>query len=102
EKDRTRRYETANGLAMDIQRYLNNEAITARPPSSTYRFGKLIRRNKLAFGAAAAVVLAILAGMGLATVGFFRANVERSRAEAALAEAQQQRTLADENFRQAR
>src|SRR5207248_5810156 len=86
EKDRTRRYETANGLAMDIQRYLNNEAITARPPSSTYRFWKMVRRNKLAFGAAAAVVLAILVGLGLATVGFVHANIERTRAEAALVE----------------
>src|SRR5438552_8217143 len=42
EKDRTRRYETANGLTMDIQRHLNNEAITARPPSSTHRFWKMV------------------------------------------------------------
>ena len=49
EKDRTRRYETANGLAMDIQRHLNNEPVMARPPSNLYRFQKLVRRNKLAF-----------------------------------------------------
>ncbi|HEX4056064.1 MAG TPA: hypothetical protein VHX86_17515, partial [Tepidisphaeraceae bacterium] len=91
----TRRYETANGLAVDIQHHLNNEPISARPPSSIYRFRKMIRRNKLAFGAVAAVVLAILAGLGLATVGFIRAN-------AALAEAQEQRALADDNFREAR
>jgi tetratricopeptide (TPR) repeat protein len=102
EKDRTRRYETANGLALDIQRHLNNEPIAARPPSSAYRFRKLVRRNKLAFVAVAAVVLAILAGLGLATVGFIRANVERERAVAALADAQQQRALADDNFREAR
>jgi serine/threonine protein kinase len=95
EKDRTRRYETANGLAVDIKRYLNNETISARPPSSSYRFWKLVRRNKLAFGAAFAVSLALLAGIGLATVGFIRAN-------AALSQAQQQRALADNNFREAR
>ncbi len=95
EKDRTRRYETANGLGMDVQRYLNNEPITARPPSSTYRFLKLVRRNKAAFGAAAAVVVAVLAGLGLATVGFVRANT-------ALTEAQRQKALADDNFREAR
>ena len=95
EKDRTRRYETANGLAMDVQRYLNNEPITARPPSSMYRFLKLVRRNKAAFGAAAAVVVAVLAGLGLATVGFVRANT-------ALTEAQRQKALADDNFREAR
>ena len=47
EKDRARRYETANGLASDIQRHLNNEAILARPASAAYRFQKLARRNKL-------------------------------------------------------
>jgi len=102
EKDRTRRYETANGLAQDVRRHLNNEPISARPPSSMYRFRKTISRNKLAFGAVAAVVLAILAGLGLATAGFIRANIERRRAEAALAEAQEQRALADDNFREAR
>jgi serine/threonine protein kinase len=102
EKDRTRRYETANGLALDIQRHLNNEPIAARPPSSAYRFRKLVRRNMLAFVAVAGVALALLAGLGLATVGFVRANVERERAVAALAEAQRQRALADDNFREAR
>jgi eukaryotic-like serine/threonine-protein kinase len=102
EKDRTRRYETANGLAQDIVRHLNNEPISARPPSAVYRFRKTVSRNKLAFSAAAAVVLAILAGLGLATAGFIRANTERQRAEAALADAQEQRALADDNFREAR
>ena len=51
EKDRTRRYETANGLARDIQRHLDNEPVVARPPSAAYRFQKLVRRNKLAFAA---------------------------------------------------
>ena len=46
EKDRARRYETANGLAFDIQRHLNNEPVVARPPSNLYRFQKLVRRNK--------------------------------------------------------
>src|ERR1043165_2807673 len=49
EKDRTRRYETANGLAADIQRHLAHEAVVARPPSAAYRFQKLVGRNKLAF-----------------------------------------------------
>src|SRR5439155_387404 len=50
EKDRARRYETANGLARDIERHLNNEPVVASPPSSLYRFQKLVRRNKIAFG----------------------------------------------------
>jgi len=102
EKDRTRRYETANGLAVDLQRHLNNEPVAARPPSSAYRVRKFVRRNKLSVVAAAAIVLAILLGIGLATVGFFRARTERNRAVAALDEAQRQRALADDNFREAR
>ena len=56
EKDRTRRYETANGLAADIQRHLKNEPVVARPPSELYRIQKLVRRNKLVFIAASAVI----------------------------------------------
>jgi len=63
EKDRTRRYETANGLAADIQHYLSNEPVIARPPSTSYRLGKLVRRNKLAFAAGASVVIALLIGI---------------------------------------
>jgi serine/threonine protein kinase/WD40 repeat protein len=63
EKDRTRRYDTANGLAMDIARYLNNEPVVARPPGNLYRFEKLIRRNKLAFTAVTAIVVALALGV---------------------------------------
>jgi tetratricopeptide (TPR) repeat protein len=76
EKDRTRRYETANGLAMDLRRHLRNEPVVACPPSAVYRFQKLVRRNRLAFVAFAAVVAALLAGLGIATWEF----LEKSRA----------------------
>ncbi len=79
EKDRTRRYDTANGLAMDIQRYLNNEPIVARPPSKFYQFRKLVRRNKLAFAAASALGTALLLGALISTWQAIRAG----RAEAA-------------------
>ncbi len=69
EKDRTRRYETANGVAADIQRYLNNEPVLARPPSAAYRFQKAFRRNKLAFTAGAVVALAV-AGLMVSIVVF--------------------------------
>jgi len=49
EKDRSRRYETASGLALDVQRHLANEAISARPPSKLYRFQKTVQRNSLLF-----------------------------------------------------
>src|SRR5207253_9292928 len=54
EKDRNRRYETANGLAADLQRYLNDEQVQACPPSAGYRFKKLMRRHKKAALIAAA------------------------------------------------
>jgi tetratricopeptide (TPR) repeat protein len=62
EKDRARRYETANGFAKDIERHLASEPISARPPSKLYRFRKLVRRNKLAFAAGAAVAVALVLG----------------------------------------
>jgi hypothetical protein len=74
EKDRTRRYETANGLAMDIQRHLDNEPVVARPPSAAYRFQKMIRRNKLACAAGGAVATALLAGLVVSTWQAVRAT----------------------------
>jgi len=85
EKDRGRRYETANGLAMDIQRHLNNEPVVARPPSSIYRFQKMVHRNKLVFAAASAVGLALVTGLGFSTWAFLR---ERKAHAAELAERQ--------------
>jgi serine/threonine protein kinase/TolA-binding protein len=78
EKDRGRRYETANGLAMDIQRYLRDEPIAARPPSKLYRLSKLARRNKLVLTATGATVLALVVGALVSTLQAVRA----SRAEA--------------------
>jgi eukaryotic-like serine/threonine-protein kinase len=74
EKDRTRRYETANGLAADLKRHLQNEPVTARPPSRAYQFQKLIRRNKLAFAAGAAVAVALIIGVALSTMQAVRAT----------------------------
>jgi WD40 repeat protein/serine/threonine protein kinase len=60
EKDRNRRYETANGFAQDVQRYLADEPVHACPPSWGYRFRKLVRRHRLAVGTAAVVSAALL------------------------------------------
>ncbi|MHB0960893.1 MAG: protein kinase domain-containing protein [Pirellulaceae bacterium] len=82
EKDRTRRYETANDLAADLRRYLDNEPIVARPPSTAYRLQKAWRRNKLAYTAASAVFVALLVGMGVSmwqTGRALRAEREQSR-----------------------
>jgi serine/threonine protein kinase len=59
EKDRDRRYETANGLAADVRRYLNDEPVSACPPSAWYRFRKFTRRKKIALAMAACVLLAL-------------------------------------------
>jgi serine/threonine protein kinase/Leucine-rich repeat (LRR) protein len=91
EKDRARRYETANGLAMDIQRHLQDEAVSASPPGQLYKFQKLVRRNKLVFAAVACVMLALVLGLaaslwqaGRAAREAERARQEADRANAAL------------------
>ena len=63
EKDRQRRYDTATGLALDIKRHLDNEAVIARPPSVGYLVQKFVRRNKLAVISASAIFLALLLGI---------------------------------------
>src|SRR5262249_27337911 len=60
EKDRTRRYETANGFAMDVQRYLAGEAVLAVPPSAGYRLRKFARKYKAPLGVAAGFALLVL------------------------------------------
>jgi len=82
EKDRARRYETANGLARDIQRYLADEAVEACPPSARYRLMKTLRRNKGPVLATTVVLLALLGGMTGATWGLLEARSQRDRAEA--------------------
>jgi eukaryotic-like serine/threonine-protein kinase len=88
-KDRTRRYETANGLRLDILRHLEHEPVRARPPSARYRIGKFVRRNRPAVLAAGVAALAVLGGAGAATMGFLEAVEERERAEAAAATSEQ-------------
>src|SRR6185369_16184841 len=88
EKDRARRYDTANGLAMDIQRYLADEAIVARPPGNFYRFQKLVRRNKLVFAAIGAVAAALLIGLTVSTWLLLREREARRSAIAAEKKAQ--------------
>ena len=81
EKDRTRRYETANGLARDIQRYLADEVVEARPPSAGYRLRKFVRRHKGQVLAASLVLLALLAGMAGTTWGLIEAKKQEQEAK---------------------
>src|SRR5262249_55089057 len=68
EKDRNRRYQTASNLAMDIQRYLVDEAILARPPDAAYRFRKFARRNRASLATAATVLATIIVGLAASTL----------------------------------
>jgi WD40 repeat protein/serine/threonine protein kinase len=109
EKDRARRYETANGLARDIGRHLNCEPVFARPPSRWYEFQKTVRRHRFGFAAGAAVFFVLAAGVLTSTwqaVRATRAEGEqirlRQRAEQAGALANQQAELARKNAADAR
>ncbi len=82
EKDRQRRYETANGLAMDIRRYLSGEAVVAAPPSRAYRAKKFVRRNKGLVLALSAVAVALMAGLAASTTMYLREQRARERADA--------------------
>jgi serine/threonine protein kinase/tetratricopeptide (TPR) repeat protein len=80
EKDRGRRYETANGFAADVLRYLADEPVTACPPSAGHRFRKFARRNRVAIATGAIVALSLVIGSGVATWQAVRATHERDRA----------------------
>ena len=74
EKQRERRYETANALARDIERYLADETVEARPPSAGYRLRKLLKRNKGPVVAACLLLFALLGGISGTTLGLIRAE----------------------------
>src|SRR6185503_8230121 len=81
EKDRARRYETANALLVDIQRHLSNEPVTARPRSRLYEFEKTVRRHKVGFAATGAVMLTLFLGLGVATWSLVKERQARQRAD---------------------
>jgi serine/threonine protein kinase/tetratricopeptide (TPR) repeat protein len=94
EKDRDRRYDTANSLAADIERYLHNETVQAAPASAVYRFRKFARRHKLGVAASIAVAAAVILGVAGTTGGMIWALRERKaeQASAALATTQAERS----------
>ena len=77
EKDRSRRYQSAQGLAEDVRRHLADEPVTAGPPTLSYRLGKAARRHKAAFAAACVVALALVAGTVVSTAFYLRAEAVR-------------------------
>ena len=88
EKDRTRRYETANGLAEDIQRHLNCEPVSAARPSWRYQITKSIQRNKPLFAAATAIAAILIIASVVSTVLAIRTHQANSRSEQARETAQ--------------
>jgi serine/threonine protein kinase/tetratricopeptide (TPR) repeat protein len=95
EKDRSRRYETANGLADDIQRHLNSEPVSACPPTRIYRLRKALRKNKLAFTATAATVAALAIGLGMSTWRFVKERDALTRAVVAEQSAKEEKASAE-------
>jgi serine/threonine protein kinase len=102
EKDRNRRYETAYGLGRDLERYLNNEVVEARPPNRAYRLKKFIYRNKGQVIAASLLFVALVAGISGTTLGLLRARTEQARAESEKTRAESEKTRAEQNFATAR
>jgi serine/threonine protein kinase/Leucine-rich repeat (LRR) protein len=86
EKDRSRRYETANEVAADLQRHMRLEPVVARPASRAYRLRRLIQRNRLAFSAAAVAAVAMIAGTGISIWQALRAERAAARANSTLAD----------------
>jgi eukaryotic-like serine/threonine-protein kinase len=80
EKDRRRRYAAASDLAQDVQRYLDGEAVLARPPSSVYRFKKFVCRHRAAFIASTAVAMTLTAGIAVSGWLALRATQAEQRA----------------------
>ena len=87
EKDRARRYDTANGFAADILRHLANEPVLAAPPSRAYRVRKFVRKHRAAVIAASLVLLALLGGIAGTTWGLFREARRVTERDDALANA---------------
>jgi serine/threonine protein kinase/WD40 repeat protein len=101
EKDRNRRYETANGLATDLQRYLADEPVLAHPPSVAYRFGKFARRNKMVLVTAALVAAALVLGTVASTWQWSRAVEAEGLADERFQAETEARRKADTAFLQA-
>ena len=85
EKDRDRRYSTANGLALDLLRHLNNEPVQACPPTAMYRFRKLARRNRAVLTTIVLVGITLIAGTAVSTWQAIRAVHARQEADRAAA-----------------
>ncbi len=89
EKDRARRYETANGLALDIQRYLANETVSARPPSVLYRLRKAAARHTVLASAIVTVAALLVASLAVVTALLEKEREARAKAQTETVRSQQ-------------
>lgn len=78
EKDRARRYQSVNALAEDIERFIANQPVSARPPSSSYRFKKFVQRNKARLVPATATAAVLLVGLTFAVSAFLRERASKN------------------------
>jgi tetratricopeptide (TPR) repeat protein len=85
EKERSRRYETANGFAMDVERYLSGEPVQAAPPSAAYRIKKFARRHRAGLATAAVIAFLLVAGIAVSSWQAYRATRAEGRAVKAAA-----------------
>jgi serine/threonine protein kinase len=85
-KERRRRYDSAGAFALDIERFLNHEPVSAGPPTAVYRLRKFIRRNRLQVVAASLVLLALVAGIVGTTLGLVEASRQGKEAEKRLSQ----------------
>src|SRR5262249_46611823 len=90
EKDRARRYETVNGLAMDIARHLSAEPVLAAPPSATYRARRFVRRNRAAVLTVAGIAATLVLGLIGTSWGVWWALNERDMATTQASKADQE------------
>jgi serine/threonine protein kinase len=97
-KERNRRYETANGVASDIERYLHEEPVRAGPPGAGYQLRKFARRYKKPLAAAAVFVVLLLGGVVVSTLLAIRATRAEAQARAERDAAQEARERADRHF----
>jgi eukaryotic-like serine/threonine-protein kinase len=103
EKDRTRRYATANGFALDVQRFLADEAISARPPNTFYKLQKVMLRNKFLFIGVGVIALLLVVSLIVVSMSLAKerqarreAEIDKAKAESASIESQQVTTFLED------
>ncbi len=99
EKNRGRRYQTANDLGQDLSNYLTGETVSAKPPSTWYQVQKFSRRNRGLVAAMLAIGVALIAGIAGTSYGLYRANEKTKLAEEKTTEAIEERFKAEASER---